>query len=295
VLEGVKGIYRLIYALISLCSLTQEAQVYTRHDSKSGFLDTLKSKITIESKIDKRPKEEVLKLFKEKSNKIEKFFNLVEIATQWKLTHQNNNYMYQFIPPSVRENLPKLNNLFYIPSFVPESRIIKRKEIPKLWELIPSDIKFCNGILLFDKEKNPECDLNTIYDVGEKLEDHSKIFFLIQTINSEVFGGIMEQNIKLKDNNVKYLIPPVSFLFSVRPEMKVYEPKDKEHDEIVCFEPGAIRYGYGKEGPAITINYDLKEGSTEKDTVFGKDICLIKDYSNEGGFTIKGLEIYLMQ
>ena len=105
----------------------------------------------------------------------------------------------------------------------------------------------------------------------------------------------MEQNIKLKDNNVKYLIPPVSFLFSVRPEMKVYEPKDKEHDEIVCFEPGAIRYGYGKEGPAITINYDLKEGSTEKDTVFGKDICLIKDYSNEGGFTIKGLEIYLMQ
>jgi hypothetical protein len=294
-LEGVKGIYRLIYALISLCSLTQEAQVYTRHDSKSGFLDTLKSKITIESKIDKRPKEEVLKLFKEKSNKIEKFFNLVEIATQWKLTHQNNNYMYQFIPPSVRENLPKLNNLFYIPSFVPESRIIKRKEIPKLWELIPSDIKFCNGILLFDKEKNPECDLNTIYDVGEKLEDNSKIFFLIQTINNEVFGGIMEQNIKLKDNNVKYLIPPVSFLFSVRPEMKVYEPKDKEHDEIVCFEPGAIRYGYGKEGPAITINYDLKEGSTEKDTVFGKDICLIKDYSNEGGFTIKGLEIYLMQ
>ena len=219
----------------------------------------------------------------------------MEIATQWKLTHQNNNYMYQFIPPSVRENLPKLNNLFYIPSFVPESRIIKRKEIPKLWELIPSDIKFCNGILLFDKEKNPECDLNTIYDVGEKLEDNSKIFFLIQTINNEVFGGIMEQNIKLKDNNVKYLIPPVSFLFSVRPEMKVYEPKDKEHDEIVCFEPGAIRYGYGKEGPAITINYDLKEGSTEKDTVFGKDICLIKDYSNEGGFTIKGLEIYLMQ
>ena len=209
-------------------------------------------------------------------------------------THLNNNYTYQFIPPAIRDNLPKLKNLLYIPSFVPESRIIKRKEIPKLWELIPSDIKFCNGILLFDKEKNPECDLNTIYDVGDKLEDNSKIFFLIQTTNDEVFGGIMEQNIKLKEN-VQYLIPPQSFLFTIRPEMKVYEPNDKEHDEIVCFEPGAIRYGYGKDGPAITINYDLQEGSTEKNSVFGKDICLIKDYSNEGGFSIKGLEIYLMQ
>ena len=294
-LEGVKGIYRLVYAIISLCDLTLEAKTYTRKESfKSGLLETLKSKITTENKIQKMPKEDVLKLFKEKSNKIDKFYNLMDIATQWKLTHLNNNYAYQFIPPAIRDNLPKLKNLLYIPSFEPESRIIKRNEIPKLWELIPSDIKFCNGILLFDKEKNPENDLNTIYDVGEKLEDNSKILFIIQTTNDEVFGGIMEQNIKLKEN-IQYLIPPQSFLFTIRPEMKVYEPKDKEHDEIVCFEPGAIRYGYGKDGPAITINYDLQEGSTEKNSVFGKDICLIKDYSDEGGFSIKGLEIYLMQ
>ena len=295
-LEGIKGIYRLVYAIISLCSLTQEAQVYNRKDlSKgSGFLETLQNKITVETKVQKRPREEVFKLFKEKSNQIEKFFHLIDIATQWKLTHLNNNYMYQFIPQSIRDNLPKIKNLIYIPAFSPESKIIKRKEIPKLWELIPSDIKFCNGILLFDKEKNPESDLNTVYDIGDKLEDNSKILFLIQTTYDEVFGGIMEQNIKLKDN-IKYLIPPVSYLITVRPELKVYEPKKKEHDEIVCFEPGAIRYGYGKEGPAITINYDLKEGSTEKNSVFGKDICLIKDYSDEGGFSIKRLEIYLMQ
>ena len=293
-LEGVKGIYRLVYAIASLCSLTKEAEIYTKKDSsKTIFLESLKN--IIESKIEKKPKEEVYKLFKEKSNKIEKFFNLMDIATSWKLTHQNNNYMYQFIPQSVRDNLPKLNTLLYIPSFDPESRIIKSKEIPKLWELINSDIKFCNGILLFDKEKNPECDLNTIYDVGEKLDDKSKILFIIQTTNDEVFGGIMEQNIKLKENNVKYLKPPTSLLFSVRPEIKVYEPENKDSEEIVCFEPGAIRYGYGRNGAAISIDYDLKEGSTEKNSVFGKDICLIKDYSDEGCFTIKGLEIYLLQ
>ena len=297
-LEGVKGMYRLIYAVVSLSTLTQEfitsKKESKKESKKSVLLETLKNKITYETKIEKKPKEEVIRLFKEKSNKIEKFFNLIDIATQWKLTHLNNNYMYQYIPPSIRDNLPKLHNLIYIPSFVPESRIIKRKEIPKLWELIPSDIKYCNGILLFDKEKNPQCDLNTIYDVGSKLEDNSKIFFLVQTINDEVFGGLMEANIKLSDN-VKYIIPPQSYLFSIRPEMKIYEPKNKQHDEVVCFEPGAIRYGYGRDGPAITINYDLQEGSTERNTVFGKDICLIKDYTNEGTFLIKGLEIYLMQ
>jgi len=149
-------------------------------------------------------------------------------------------------------------------------------------------------ILNFDKEKHPECDLNTIYDFGEKLDDKSKIFFLIQTIDDEVFGGIMDHAIKLYDN-VQYIKPSTAYLFTVRPEIKVFEPKDKVHDEIICFEPGAIRYGYGRDGPAITINYSLQEGSTEKNTVFGNDICLINDYSNEGVFLIKGLEIYLMQ
>ena len=296
-LEGVKGIYRIIYAIISLCSLTQEAQYYTpkRDPNKRGRLETLKHRLSaIDMRIQKKPKEEVIKIFKEKSNKIEKFFNLIDIATQWKLTHLNNNYSYQFIPSNIRDNLPKLNKLLYIPYFTPESRIIKREEIPKLWELIPSDIKFCNGILLLDKEKHPECDLNTIYDFGEKLDPKSKIFFLIQTTDDEVFGGIMDHAIKLYDN-VQYISPSTAYLFTVRPEIKVFEPKDKVHDEIVCFEPGAIRYGYGRDGAAISINFSLQEGSTEKNTVFGNDICLIKDYSNEGIFLIKGLEIYLMQ
>jgi hypothetical protein len=303
-LEGIKGIYRLVYALISFCNLkdnpeststpTPVPNTAKRVSKKSVFLDTLKFKISRDSLIEVKPKEEVIKLFKDKSNKIEKFYLLIETATQWKLTHMNNNYMYQFIPPSIREKIPKFRNLIYIPSFTPESRIIKSREIPILWALIPSDIKYCNGILLFDKQKNPECNLNDLYAIGTKLEDNSKIFFLIQTTNDEIFGGFMEQNIKLSDN-VKYLTPPQSFLFTLHPEMQVYEPINKTNDEVVCFEPGSIRYGYGRDGPAISINFDLTEGITEKNTVFGKDICLIKDYSDEGVFGIKGLEIYLMQ
>ena len=68
-LEGVKGIYRLVYAVISLCSMTSEAQVYNKKDStKEGLLEALSDKISVDAKIKQRPKEEVLKIFKEKSN-----------------------------------------------------------------------------------------------------------------------------------------------------------------------------------------------------------------------------------
>ena len=292
-LEGVKGIYRLIYAVISMVDLHEPEPTPKKESKKSVVFETFQRRISRDI-IEIKSKEEVIKLVKEKTNKIEKFHLLIEEATQWKLTHMNNNYMYQFIPPSIREKIPKLKNLIYIPSFMPESKIITINQIPLLWEMIPSYNKFCNGILLFDKEKNPECNLNDLYEIGTKLEDNSKILFLIRTTNDEIFGGFMEQNIKL-NNDIKYVTPPQSFLFTIKPEMKVYEPSNTEQDGIVCFEPGAIRYGYGRDGPAITIEFDLTEGITEKNSVFGKDICLIKDYSEEGVFTIKGLEIYLMQ
>jgi len=88
-LEGVKGMYRLIYAVVSLSTLTQEFITSKKDSKKNLLLENLKSKITYEPKIEKKSKVEVIKLFKEKSNKIEKFYNLIDIATQWKLTHSN--------------------------------------------------------------------------------------------------------------------------------------------------------------------------------------------------------------
>jgi gas vesicle protein len=292
-LEGAKGIYRLVYGILFYCNMLQDVTYVSANSGKGDLLETLAMKITSSTKIvEKKPIEEVIKIFRKNSNKIDNFSILLETATQLKLTHLNNNYITQVLPPSIRDKMPKITNLKYIPNFTPESKIFKKSEIEQLWELIPSDsnFKYSNAILIFDKEKNPECDLSSIYEIGNQMDDNSKILFLIQTTNDEVFGGFMEQNIKLTDK-VKYITPPQSLLFSVRPEMKVYFPK--ETDEIVCFEPGAIRFGYGTDGPAISICFDLQEGQTEKDSVFGKNICLIKD-GDEGIFSIKGLEIYLM-
>ena len=120
------------------------------------------------------------------------------------------------------------------------------------------------------------------------------ILFIIKTTFGDIFGGIMDQPIKLYDNG-KYRTPVCAYLFSVVPQVKVYPPKDKRFSEIVCFEAGALRFGNGEDGPAISLESDLKIGWTQKNSVFGNDICLLKDYSDDSGFNIENLEFYIMQ
>ena len=166
--------------------------------------------------------------------------------------------------------------------------------LPRLWSEIPSDVKFTDGQILFNKASSPDGDLNAIYNICEKMEDNIMILFIIKTKDGEIFGGIMDQGIKLYEDG-RYRIPISAYLFSALPEVKVCAPKDKKHSEIACFEAGAFRFGNGEDGPAITLDGDLKVGWTQKNTVFGNDVKLLKDYTNDGEFTIDDLEIYVMQ
>ena len=277
-LEGVKGIYRIIYAIVYYCNQGLE------EDQKAGKIKILK---------DQKTREELMEIFKEKSNKITDFVNLFDFATKWNLTHTNNNYILQVVPPAIKNNVADIDKMVHIPSFEPESSILSPEQITKLWEFLPQKLKLCDCILLFKKGEYSNDDLNTIYQSFDDLDEKTILFVLIQTDKDEIFGFIMQQSIKLSDN-VEYKNLPLSYLFSISPELKLYEHKNKD-DKIVCFEPGAIRFGYGNYGPAITINYGLNEGITEKNSVFGDDICLIKDYSNEGFFNIRKIEIYMMQ
>ena len=277
-LEGVKGIYRIIYAIVFNCNQSLE------EDQKAGKIKILK---------DQKKREELMKIFKEKSNKITDFVNLFDFATKWNLTHTNNNYILQVVPPAIKNNVADIDKMVHIPSFEPESSILSPEQITKLWEFLPQKLKLCDCILLFKKGEYSNDDLNTIYQSFDDLDEKTILFILIQTDKDEIFGFIMQQSIKISDN-VEYKNLPLSYLFSISPELKFYEHKNKD-DKIVCFEPGAIRFGYGNYGPAITINYGLNEGITEKNSVFGEDICLIKDYSNEGFFNIRKIEIYMMQ
>ena len=298
--EGVKGIYRYAYGLISICPFKivkenkQEEQKEPNQLYQTYTMSFLSDQISQKYDFEKRPEAEVLKLYKEVTNKLENWNFFIDIATEWDLTHRNNTFVTLKIPSKIKELFPKVQKGKYIPFLYPDSKILTKSMLPKLWEVIPVDVKYTDGQLLFDKMSSPEGDLNAIYKICEKMEDTALILFVIKTKNGEIFGGIMDQIIKLYDDG-RYRIPISAYLFTVEPEIKVYSPKDKQHSEIVCFEAGALRYGNGEDGPAITLDCDLNAGWTQKNTVFGNDVCLLKDYSNDGEFIIDNLEIYIMQ
>ena len=137
-LEGAKGIYRIIYAILYYCNLSLE------EDQKNGKIQIIK---------DKKTKEELFELFKEKSNKITDFINLMDFANKWNLTHTNNNFIYQVIPSYLKNENLELTNILHIPNFEPESSILTRIQITKLWELLPPKLRLCDCILIFNKEE----------------------------------------------------------------------------------------------------------------------------------------------
>ena len=290
--EGVKIIYKFAFGLISICpfKLVKEP----KEQQQQQNLSLLSEQIALEYDLEKRPESEVLKLYKERTNKLENWSFFLDSINEWDLSSKNNNYLKLKIPSKIKELFPAIEKSKYIPSFFPDSKILTKEIIPKLWEKIPVDVKYSDGLIIFDKVTSPEADLNNIYKICEKMDDNVMILFVIKTKNGEIFGGIMDQVIKLYEDG-RYRIPISSYLFSVEPEIKVYSPKDKNHSEIACFEAGALRFGNGEDGPAITLDSDLKVGWTQKNTVFGNDICLLKDYTDDGEFIIDNLEIYTMQ
>ena len=295
--EGAKGIYRFIYGIVALCHFKIEKK---EEDKKIDLkpnekrMSTLIDKISTREDVVKLPANEVIKLYKEVTNKFEKWGYFFDTITLWDLTHRNNTYTTIKIPSELRKNYRPVEKRMYIPSIFPDSAILPGESLPKLWEKVPPDVKYHDGLQIFSKKINKEADLNTIYNMGEKMEDNSLMLFLIKTKNDEIFGGIMSQAIKFYEDG-KYRIPNSAYLFSVQPEINLYQPKDKKHGEIACFEIGAFRFGNGEDGPAITIEKDLNQGWVQKNTIFGNDICLLKDYTNDGEFDIDDFEIYIMQ
>ena len=295
-LEGVKGIYRFVYGLISLIHFkieTKDENNFTQ-DKKTGELVTLNDKITTKTDNIKLSPTEIIKLYKDFSNQYQNWSLFMDTITLWDLTHRNNTYTSIKIPSELRKGYGPIEKRIYIPSIFPDSEILSAHNLPKLWEKMPTDVKYHDGLQIYSKKKNPETDLSIVYDIGKEMEDNNLILFLIKTKTGEVFGGIMTQAIKLYDDG-KYHIPNSAYLFTVEPEINLYQPKDKKHGEIACFEAGAFRFGNGDDGPAITIENELKLGWTQKNTIFGNDICLLKDYKDDGEFEIENFEIYVMQ
>ena len=216
----------------------------------------------------KKTQEEFIKTYKTFSNRIENLFYLFDISYKWNLTHNNNHFNDIQITKHEKTNMPIFNKYYYIPKFLPESKILKEDELPKIWSYLPLSIKIADAKLLLDKKNSPEADLNCLIDIWEKFEKNSIILFIIETDKDEVFVGIMTRTIFLNEDG-KYDVPKYSFLISIRPNLQVYSPKIPNENEIILLEPGALRFGFGENGPAISIDKDLNDGWSMDNSVFG--------------------------
>lgn len=261
--EGTKAIYRLSYALI-----------------KNIDVD----KIT---KVEGQSPAEIMFSFKQKAVELRDIATLYKNSFELKLNRKNNKYLEQEVV-DIKELLNK-RNYYYLPSFSPPSKILSDENIISLWGLLPLEVKTFDGKLIYDVITSPKADLTTLYEMCEKNESTSVIIIIIETETGEVFGCIMNSNIIFSEEG-HWIKPKNAHLYTIKPTVAVYSTKPIEN-EIVLFEPGALRFGNGKDGPAISISHDLKKGWTEEDTIFGKSKLLTSD---SGDFSIKNMEIFLM-
>ena len=141
----------------------------------------LTEQLTLKYDYERRPEAEVLKLYKDVTNKLENWAFFLDSATDWDLTHRNNTFVTLKIPSQTKQIFPGVHKTQYIPSLFPESKILTNDLLPKLWEKIPSDVKYHDGLLLFDKVSSPDGDLNAIYNICDKMNDTIMILFVVKT------------------------------------------------------------------------------------------------------------------
>lgn len=260
--EGTKAIYRINYALF-----------------KNIDLSSLK--------ILKEPKDKtIIDEIKLKAFELKDINKINQDSCMFKLNRKNNNFNQQVAYEDIISNK---RHYYFLPSFTPHSEILSESDIISLWALLPFEVKAFNGKILYNSVNAPDIDLTSLYEMCSKYDRFSVILLIIKTDTDEVFGTILNHNLILSEEG-NWATPMNAYLFSIKPYAKVYSYQEDENEILLC-EPGAIRFGNGAEGPAISISHDLQSGLTERDSIFGTISFTI---SNDGAFNIKAMEVYLM-
>lgn len=257
-LEGVKSIYRLIYAIEKV--LKEELETVTQRDK-------------------------VIKKTRELCNSLENISDLFEISYTFKLTRNNNKYDFQE-PPKDKPFMNKRNQ-YYLPKIDGEGKILTDWETIHLWELLPFEFTILDMKLIFQGEKDGY-NLKNIINLEEKFDKNSNILFLIETYEDEKFGFAMNHLTMHTDN--KYLRPGTSMLISIKPKLKAYSP-NTDSEEIIYIDSKSLIFGNGPDGPAIHLNTELVEGDSYGGGCFNNPSLV----GTNNHFKIKKIEIFKLE
>ena len=257
-LEGVKSIYRLIYAIEKV--LKEELETVSQRDK-------------------------VIKKTRDLCNSLENISDLFEISYTFKLTRNNNKYDFQE-PPKDKPFINKRNQ-FYLPKVTGEGKILTDWEMIHLWELLPFEFTILDMKLIFQGEKDGY-NLKNIINLEEIYSKNSNILFLIETYEDEKFGFAMNHLTMHTDN--KYLRPGTSLLISIKPKLKVYNPSN-DSEEIIYIDSKSLIFGNGPNGPAIHLNSELVEGDSYGGGCFNNPSLV----ETNNHFKIKKIEIFKLE
>ena len=256
-LEGIKSVYRLIYAIEKVVKVELEA-------------------ITQKDKIIKKTRELI--------NSLENIQDLFDISYTFKLTRNNNKYDFQKPPEDKPINK---RNQYYLPRVEGDGNLLTDWEIIHLWEILPYEFTILDMKLIFQGEKDGY-NLKNILQLEEVYSKNSNILFLIETYEDEKFGFAMNYLTMHTDN--KYIRPGTSMLFSIKPKMKLYLPNN-DSDEILYIDTKTLIFGNGPNGPAIHLDDQLVEGESNEGGCFNNP-SLVKDKNH---FKIKKIEIFKLE
>ena len=186
-----------------------------------------------------------------------------------------------------KEGISNENNEFYLP-YYKGGNLLTDYEIIHLWELLPMEYKIKNASIIYQATKDGY-NLPNILELENKYNKNTYILFLIETTEGDKFGFVNSNILIHTDNNFQR--PNSTYLFTLRPEFKIYSPND-DSDEILYITNKDFIFGNGNNGPAIQLNQDLMKGVSNEGGCFNNPRLVSNP---EGHFIVTKLEIFKLE
>ena len=255
--EGVKSIYRLIYAV---------------------------EKVTKDELILVKSPDKIISRCRELCKSLDNIKDLFEISYNFNITRNNNKYMEQtdLSPNQIKAN----NNQYFLPEIDAnnKSNILNDYHIIHFWEIMPKDYKTKKAVVIYSNKENGK--IGDIVNVFNNEKDNIKFIFVIKTTMNEIFGFSLFG--KINYTNGKFIQYDKGFLFSIEPEIKIYNI-NKDCSDILFVDDNNILLGKDLgENIALKISGDLSTGETHEGECFNNPCPINKE---DGKFQIQNIEI----
>eukprot|EP00301_Raphidiophrys_heterophryoidea_P019789 c4642_g1_i2.p1 GENE.c4642_g1_i2~~c4642_g1_i2.p1 ORF type:complete len:517 (+),score=141.75 c4642_g1_i2:61-1551(+) len=177
------------------------------------------------------------------------------------------------------------NNHFYVPKFTNNTRssILSDTQLFQLWQWVPdAHLRRSNAKLVFSTEANGYS-LRMFYKMCAK---DSPTVLVVQDTSKRVFGGFVTAAWSL-DTRVAGTSDCFLFSFALDQPAAFRVTGDNEIFQLTA--PHSLQMGGGGDGPGLSIDGDMHEGSSNWCETFDNDPLVS---SESGSFQISRLEVW---